>query len=386
MKWLWVTVVAWALVQPVEAASQNERTRGAEAAKAITMITGVAISPLLGVSAVGAWDYFSTPSGQKDKLVWYAKPAFWLPALLLAAAVAFKDVAGAAVPTGWKKPLDAAETIESKVSGLVATGAFAPMVASIFSHSGLTAHGLNTLGLGALDLAPLLNILTIPFAMAAFFVVWLVGHVINVLILISPFGPVDAALKAARTALMGTLTAIHLIDPWLGALLSAVVIVIAYFIAGWSFRVMIFGSVFTWDFFTRRRKRFQPAPNANWMFTARKVEHAPIRSYGKLLKHDDGKLTFEYRPWLVFPTRTVTLPATAYAIGRGLVYPTIMTVDGAKPKAIFSLPPRYRTHEEALAQIYGIRDVQDVGILKGFKAIWRWFAGGEPAPAPATAV
>ena len=383
MKWLALLLVL-VFAARVEAAT-DERSRGAQAAKALTTITGVAISPLLGVGAVGAWDYFHTPDSKKNDLSWYQHPLFWFPALLLAGAVAFKDAAGAAIPTGWKKPLDAAETVESKISGLVATGAFAPMVASIFSHSGLTAHGLNVLGFATIDLSPLLNILTIPFAMAAFFVVWLVGHVITVLIMISPFGPVDAALKGLRTSLIGLLTVVHLINPWFGALLSALVIIIAYFIAGWSFRVMVFGSVFSWDFFTRRRKRFKPAPNANWMFTARKVESAPIRSYGKLIKTDDGKLTFEYRPWLVFAKRTVTLPAGQYAIGRGLVYPTIMTIDGAKEKAVLSLPPRYRKHEEEVGQIYGIRDIRDVGILKGFKAIWRWFSGGEPSPAPAAA-
>jgi hypothetical protein len=384
MKWLALLVTMLFLTGRVEAAG-SEQTRGAQAAKALTTITGVALSPLLGVGAVGAWDYFKTPADKKATLSWYAKPIFWLPALLLAGAVALKDIAGAAIPTGWKKPLDAAETVESKVSGLVATGAFAPIVASFFSHSGLTAHGLNTLGFGSIDFSPLLNILTIPFAMAAFFVVWLVGHVITVLILVSPFGPVDVALKSARTTVMGLLTVIHLINPWYGALLSVLMIIVAYFIAGWSFRVMVFGSVCTWDFFTRRRKRFKPEPNANWMFTARKVEKTPIRSYGKLSKSADGKLTFEYRPWLVFAKCTVTLPVAQYAIGRGLFYPTIMTVDGEKPRAILSMPPRYRKHEDEVSQIYGIRDIRDVGILKGFKAIWRLFTGGETAPVPAAA-
>jgi len=51
-----------------------------------------------------------------------------------------------------------------------------------------------------------LNVLTVPLAMTVFVLVWLLGHVINILILVSPFGVVDAALKSLRTSLMGLVT------------------------------------------------------------------------------------------------------------------------------------------------------------------------------------
>lgn len=382
MKWLWWLPVSLLLAASHAAGATDERARGAEVARSITTITGVAVSPLLGVSAVGAYDYFRCPREKRDRLPWYARPAFWLPALVLVGMVAFKDVAGAAVPTGWKKPLDVAETIESKVSGLVATGAFAPMVGMIFSGGTMRAtHELGTLGLAVMDLTPLLNVLTVPFAVAAFFVVWLLGHVINVLILISPFGPVDAALKALRTSLMGALAVVHWVNPWVAALLSLLVVLLAAWVAGWSFRVMVFGAVFTWDFVTRRRKRFRPAPTRNAMFTARRLGAAPVRTYGYLIRDEAGRLVFEYRPWLVLPARRVELPEGRYAIGRGLIYPTLMQVDTAKPQAWLALPPRYRGHEEAVAQVYGIQEIRDVGLLKGLKAIWRWFRGGEAATA-----
>jgi hypothetical protein len=348
-----------------------------ELAKAVTMVTGVAISPLLGVGAVGAYDYFTTPKENKDRLPWYAHVTFWLPALLLVGAVAVKDAFGTVLPPGVKKPLDVLETIENKVSGLVAAGAFVPLVASIFHGSGGTqtfvGHGLNAAGFATIDISPVLNVLTVPLAIVAFTLVWLSGHVINVLILLSPFGVVDAALKLARTTLMALLVIVYRINPWTGALLSLVIIVFSYFVAGWSFRLMVFGSVYVWDFITGRRKRFTPAPNANWMFTARKIEKTPIRTYGRLTKMEDGTLTFEYRPWLFLQKRTQPLPQTKYAVGRGLFYPEIMTVDGEKVKSLFVMPPRYKNHEQEVARVYGITDVRDTGLLKGVKAIWRWF-------------
>jgi hypothetical protein len=394
-----LVVGGWLLASPSFAATGNappkiSDSQVKELAKAVTMVTGMAISPLLGVGAVGCYDWISanTPE-EKAKLPWYAQVHFWLPALLLVGAVAAKDSFGTVLPPGLKKPLDVAETIENKVSGLVAAGAVVPSIAAVFHStvaSGTHAHlGLASVGLAAIDLTPLLNILTVPLAMAAFVFVWLVGHVINVLILVSPFGAVDAALKSARTALLGLLVVVHKINPVWGAVLSLLIIVIAYFLAGWSFRMMIYGSVFTWDFITGKRKRFKPAPNANWMFTGRKIEKTPIRTYGHLIRDDKGQFTFEYRPWLFLQKRTQTLPAGKYAVGRGLFYPEIMTVEGEKAKSLLTMPPRYKKHEEEVAQVYSITDVRDTGMLKGIKAIWRWFTrnlfGGESNEAAAVA-
>jgi hypothetical protein len=373
MKRWFAMILLLALASSVAHAEVAEK-KVKELAKAVTTVTGVAISPLLGVGAVGAYDWWQakTPE-QKEKLPWYARMKFWLPALLLVGAVAAKDAFGTVLPPGLKKPLDVAEAVENKVSGLVAAGAVVPFMATVFGCSGSGQAGLAGCGFAAIDFWPLLNILTVPFAVAVFALVWLMGHVINVLILISPFGVVDAALKSARTALLGLLVIVHNINPWIGAVLSLVIIVIAYFVAGWSFRMMVFGSVFTWDFVTRRRKRFKPAANANWMFIARKIEKTPIRTFGKLVKTQTGKLVFEYRPLLVLAKRAVPLPEGKYAVGRGLFYPDIMLVEGQKAKAVLAMPPRYKQHEDEIAGIYGIPDVRDTGLLKGIRAIWRWF-------------
>lgn len=371
-------------------------SRGLEAATAITTVTGIAISPLLGTAAIGALDYFRTDRTERDQLPWYASPLFWLPALVVVGLVATKDVVGTALPPGLKKPIDVAETIENKVSGFVAGGAVVPIVASFFksSSAAVTATDVGTTGLamihmGAIDLTPLLNILTVPFAVFAFAVVWLMSHVVNVLILISPFGAVDAALKAFRTFLLSLLAGIHLIDPWVGAALSIILILVAYFVAGWSFRIMVFGWLYVWDFVTLRRRRFKPDLKANWMFTGRKIEKTPIRTYGKLRRNEQGQLVFEYRPWLVLQKRSLALPQEKLAVGRGLFYPEIMTVEGEKEKTLLVLPPRYKKHEEAIGQIYGITEMRDTGILKGVKAIWRWWTrnlfGMDPKPANATA-
>ena len=377
-----LTQSASAATPPVNAglATTEKPSRGLEAAKALSILTGVAISPLLGVAVVGAWDYVHASEVQRLQLPWFAHPGFWVPALLLVLLVGVKDLFGAMLPPGWKKPFDVAEAIENKVSGLVATGAFVPIIASIFSAlavpspaSGPSAAWLcQTGGFAIADFSWLGNWLTVPLAIVAFLLVWLVSHTINILILISPWGAVDAALKTARLALMSSIAVAALANPYLGAGLSLVVIVIAYFLAGWSFRLLVFGSVFTWDFLTFRRARTRPHADRIDAFTARAIGNAPIRSYGKLVRTESGSLRLEYRPWIVLPKRVLPIPEARYEIGRALVCPELVAVDPSKDirQSLLSFPPRFRGHESRLAEVLFISDVHEVGLLRGFNAVW----------------
>src|SRR5262245_1393750 len=105
---------------------------GAQISETLSTVTGIAISPLLGVGAVGAYQWFKAPEARRPKLPWYAQPWFWIPALLLVAVCFAKDALGPALPTALKKPFDVAEVFENKVSGIIATGAIVPMVMTMF--------------------------------------------------------------------------------------------------------------------------------------------------------------------------------------------------------------------------------------------------------------
>ena len=343
---------------------------GQQVAQTISLITGVAISPLMGVGAVGAWQYFQakTPE-QKAKLPWFANPLFWVPALLLVAACFVKDSSGIVLPPIMKKPFDVAETVEHKVSGLVATGAFVPIAASIFHSSG-TGDGawLGAAGFAAIDLSWLYNALMVPIAMAAFFIVFLASNAINILILLSPFGAVDAALKAFRTAIIASIAITSLANPWVGAAWALIIILLSWLIAGWSFRLSHFGLTFVWDFATRRCNRFKPDPTVNKMFLGRKIDYVPARTYGRLSRDAQGNLVLKYRPWLVLAERTLTLPSVKYAAGKGLFFSEILQLDGDSAKIALLLPPRYRGHELELVAIYGLDGVRDTGLL----AAWAW--------------
>jgi hypothetical protein len=207
--------------------------------------------------------------------------------------------------------------------------------------------------------------------MAAFFLVFLASNAVNILILLSPFGALDAGLKAARTTLIASVAASAWSNPWIGAAWAVIIILFSYLIAGWSFRLSHFGMIFLWDYFTARRHRFQPHASVNGLFLGRKINKVPARTYGKLQQNTNGELIFNYRPWLIMPLRTLTLPAGTYEAGRGFFYSEILRVEGDRAKTMILLPPRYLGHEETVVKIYQFNGVRDVGI----RAAWSWFKG-----------
>ena len=392
-----VSSVVWAAGQSSPSTKSASSTPGVAMAGTLSQITGVAISPLLGVSAVGAYTWFRAPAEKRATLPWYTKPAFWLTGLLAVGVCACKDSLGAALPPGLKKPLDVAETLENKLSGMVAVGAFVPFsldgLAKMIGTGGtgtaaapLATGGLAMIQVGAIDFSWAGAVLMMPLAAAIFVVVWVTSHAINVLILLSPWGAVDAALKGFRFGVLSLLTITASINPVMGAVLSIVIIVVAWLCAGWAFRLTIFGTLFCWDFVTLRRLRFRPAANDNWLFAAGKLGKVPPRTYGRLHRGDDGGMVFYYRPWLVLrPKQAAVPPAAGLAVGRGAFYSTIVAREEDRETTLFLLPPRYRGHEDDLAHACNIRDVINIGLRRA----WAWlketlgFGAKQRAPAAA---
>ncbi|MBK9990311.1 MAG: hypothetical protein IPP19_06155 [Verrucomicrobia bacterium] len=382
--------------EPAAATPVKDNSPVSKITGTLTAVTGIAISPLLGTGAYGFYQYYfqaKTPE-QKASLPWYAKPSFFYMALLLAAACAAKDTFGAIVPPGLKKPADVLETIENKVSGLVAAGAVVPITMNSVS-SWLTANahdasqsvqnvgGLAVIQFAAVDFTWFLNILSIPFTLAVFALVWMASHAITVLILLSPWGAVDVVLKAARTSVLGLLTITANLDPRVSAALSLIIIVIAYFVAGWSFRLTVFGSIFCWDFFTGAKKRFKLQPVENWVFSGGKLKGVPIRTFGRLIADSQkGTAVFAYRPWLFMAERRADVTFTTPLVGKGLFFSTIR--DGEL--TFFLLPPRYRTHEEDVARIYTLKGgVQDAGLRKAWSVLRELFSNSATETKPSTA-
>jgi hypothetical protein len=179
------------------APSTDTRLPGVALAEGITQLTGVAISPLLGVSGVGAWEYFTTEASRRPELPWFCHPVAWGIGFGILALVLIKDLSGAAMPAMLKKPLDVIELFENKLSAIVASAALVPFldrqIAEVFAReegpvaaAGFAASGLATIEPALAQSPTLLLALLVPLSLIAFFAVWLSSHALNVLILRIP--------------------------------------------------------------------------------------------------------------------------------------------------------------------------------------------------------
>ena len=385
--------LAVCLMQPVSASAQDpagadesiDHWAGIELAEAISQSTGVAISPLLGVGALGAWTYFQAPEAQRDQLPWFAQMWFWIPALLLVFLLVAKDPLLGFLPIV-KKPLDALDVVEDKFSAILAGAVVMPMLVSVFSRS-LLSNGVA----GSFAGSPFLLAISFPEflsgvpgaifialavlgMMVALFMTWLAAHTINVLILLSPFGPLDMLLRAVKGLVLICLIIATLIAPALGLLFSVVIILVAWKVSGWSFRFTVFGSVLAWDILTFKSLHAEPESAPLKAFSGPLLTGVAPRTYGELQYEEEGEVVFIYRPWLVFPASRVPLPGEELEVGKGLFTPVMM---GAREgegdnEHLVRFPPRFAGHEEVLAKRLGARRVRLLGVRRQLGSLGDW--------------
>lgn len=360
---------------------------GVSLSQGISEITGVAISPLMGVSVVGAWTYYKEEPHLRHRLPWYCHPGVWGTGLALLAICFLKDFLGAAAPPLVKKPLDFLELFENKVSALVASAAFVPLVALAMAHfnqaqpqvvNDFAGSGLAVIPLASwVDLSVHTPWITIPVSLVAFAVVWLSAHAINVLIALSPFGIVDAGLKLIKLGLMALVVGATFIHPYAGAAVSLVLILIGFFVAGWSFRLTLFGTLMGADFLLNRRAEAADLKAGVRGFLARRTQGVPVRTSGRLRHDASGGLVFSYHPWLVLPERQISLAVedAHKVICKGVLHPSLAHREdsvSASTRSALILLPRYRGLEDMIARHFGCQEVMDGALIRGFKAMRQW--------------
>lgn len=362
---------------------------GVSLAEGVSEITGVAISPLLGVSVVGAWQYWNAEDARRAHLPWYCQPWAWGTGLVLLGICFLKDFLGTAAPALVKKPLDFLELFEDKLSALVASVGFVPLVALAMSHfqqlqtdqaaagtwgSGLAAAPLEKWG----DLLLLNPWVTVPLSLMAFAAVWLSSHAINVLIALSPFGIVDAGLKLAKLALVSLVAgaaALIPLSPWPAFIVCGVFILIGALAAGWSFRLTLFGTLMGRDFLLNKKAGSEEVREAGiYGFLARGMNGVPVRTYGKLTSDTHSGIRFIYHPWLIMPARAMPISDNGIVMCKGLLHPSMShrTTDEGRPRSTLILLPRYRQVEESIASRFGCQEVIDSALMRGFKAMRQW--------------
>ena len=376
--------VAPAKAQP-KSDARTELHAGERVAEVVALVTGVPVSPLLGISGLSAYRWWRTPEPLRAALPWYAQPAFWGTGLFLAFLFAANTTIGSLLP-GLKKPMDFVEHYENQVSAVVASpivlveahrilsGGFGG-AAEAAASPGSIAPALSAAGVAALAdgaalpaiLRPLAELGGAALALVAYALVFLAFHAVQVLIALSPSAILDLLLRLFRLgvlAIAATLTAVH---PYFGALFGVLLLAVALLVAGWSFRLCVFGTVFGRDLLFGGGEGAEERLSA---FAGSGLPGVPVRSYGRL-EGEPGAWRFTWRPWLVLPRRTVAI-AGQFALRRGFLSPVLFQPGVVREPSLARFPPRFKGAEDRLAARLGATEIRDGRIVRGVKAAWAW--------------
>lgn len=366
---------SWSL-SAAEPVATEEYLPGIALSQGITEITGVAISPLLGVSSVGAWRYWKAPAASRASLPWYAQPWAWGTGFLLLTLCLLKDSLGTLLPGILKKPFDMVELFENKVSALIASGAFVPLVAMEMAKHLQTERAVEvpTASLAGLSFVTLdFAWLMVPAAVIAFLLVWICSHAINVLIILSPFSTLDALLKIARTLLLAFVGVIYLIAPWVAAVFCLLIIAVAAWLAPSAMRLAIFGAAYAADILLPWRGRKRATPDRPHAFTLGRVAGLPPRTGGRMILRGDGTTVFLYRRWCILDERSTPLPGGPLQVQKGLFSPSLVLQSGEQGESkLLLFLPRYRGHEVRIAKHLNFHGVQEHPISRNFAAVKQW--------------
>ncbi|MCC8165232.1 MAG: hypothetical protein LIQ31_03555, partial [Planctomycetes bacterium] len=194
--------------------------------------------------------------------------------------------------------------------------------------------------------------------------VWMTFNVVDVLILICPFPGLDALLKSFRLAVVGGLAAVSHLSPNTALVIAIIIAAVSLVLAGWSFRLSLFGLIYSTDiiFFRRGTIATDPGVVAFSSSGAKNAFGLPLRTVGRLEKAYNGELAFSYRQWLLLPRKTVSLGgADGYAAGVGFLNPFLVTT-AAPDVPVLRLAPRYRGRETILADLFGLSAVVACGV------------------------
>jgi len=396
-----IILIAVVLLASAQTAEPDETAEilksGQTVTNALTTVTSTAISPLLGVSVMGAWQYYRTPGPQRARLPFFERPYFWAPAMLLLVLIFIKDTFGGFAPL-IKKPLDAVEVLFVNHASLVLI-VFPVVITQVArvmgftSLRGLFAHVLSgpvvyaataqTSGIHhAFSVATAMLYVVIGFVITG--VVWLFGHCFDVMALISPFPFVDFAVKAVRNTIFAVLLATSIISPRVGLLLALVVILVSFLLVGWALRLAFFGSLYAWSLLEMLLFEVQEKPSREEGIRAFStgVKNIKRRTYGRLAPREDGNLTFAYRRLLVGPEKTVVIGrAHSFAVGRGVFHPSVVEpIESAgKHRVVFRLLPTYRGVEEEIRACLDCVAVKDLRWNKGLLSFWKFVTDDDSA-------
>jgi len=372
---------------PLNSSSSRIFLNGENIAAEISRATGCAISPILGISVLGAYTYYTTPVEQRGSVPWYARPAFWAPLLAVLLGILLKDSSKIALPKILIMPLDAIETLLEKnasaalgllviLSSITGRGIEQLQLAGhgwnfSFTASAIAAeHNAAAASSGVLELSILSILVTLVFGL-----VWVVSQSFNFLMFLCPFSWLDLLLAMLKNAIIALLMGAYLLNPFAGLFVSCLIILACLFLFARSYRFVIFGTIASADILFGRARQHQVESDHIKAFAGQALSGVPTLSYGSL-SANGTVLTFAYRPWLLLPLKTVPISHSTQSceMGIGNLSPVICCKGRHfhTPVTLFRLRPLYRGRETRVAELLGLAGVRDMTIGKTLQDGLRW--------------
>jgi len=313
----------------------------------------------------------------------HARTLFLEIAFGLLAVLVFKDVLGALfLPL--KKALDAVDVIQNNVMSILCAffvvphfaGSVSPYMQKVAAFAGdslLSVNAAWAASSGGIDagLGAAAWVLAYLAGFLVFYAVWSTFHLVNVLNMLSPVPFLGFALKVFRIGLMSLLLFAFFLSPVFGLVLAALVVIMGIKMMGWATRLMVFGSVVSFDILGRRW-RLDPGDKPVTAFSGTGLHDVPKRVCGRLHLGRKG-MAFAYRPWFIGPLRFVPLDVAPgrYVFQKGLFCPLVAVQEEKRHRTLFLLSPRYRTHEGALAARVGAH-VGETKTMAGLRMAMEW--------------
>lgn len=334
------TTVQPHLVSP--SADKTAESRAVAITSGITQITGLAINPLLVLIVIGVHDYCCPTAGKTLPL--YANPWIWGSLCALFATIFGLRLLTPLFP-GTGKILKGFILVEQKIMGLLAAGLFMPTIASTLENAGFSSNNHDQVAAAGF-------FGTTGYVVAGlliYSVVWVVSHVIDSLVLLSPFALIDATLLTIRATFLAILAGAYYLSPLFSAGLCCILIVICFLIAGWCIRINLLASTFAFDLLTLRCLWVRPNQWPLRIFITGKSGLAPTRTRGLLERDPDG-LRVRWRRFYWPIKRSTVLHRGSAKLVRGVVWSELHAESSPKVLVTLILPPRYFNHDQWITE------------------------------------
>ena len=343
--------------------------RGERLAQELSLTTGVAVSPLLGMTVLSAWQWFAAAESDRLGLPWHASPKFWGPLAAILALLCVKDCSKVAVPKILLVPLDALETLlEKNISGLLAL----PFLLSLVWHGEFSQMVLLAKAVGEWLLPPaqasnsamapagfaaVAAVITSLTVLVIHGLVWVCAQAGNMLILLSPSSLLDTLLTLAKQILVALL--LGLSHTLAGLLLALLVVFLACRFFPRALRLVFFGTQLSRDLIVVRLLHMAEAGPVTdrgiACCTGIRLAGLPPFTPG-WLRSRDGSLEFCFRPWWILAQRTVStgLRSTDCVLIEGVLMPSLVRRARQRGLPLFCFRVAQAGQGPRLAQLLGV--------------------------------